>query len=466
MTVPGGGLDVLNLATAIADQLNSLILAGEVLQTATDSFGGTSIPVPLTGPQTIHEIGLDGDTPYNASIPAGYNYVVYTGDTSSTLSGNNVEIISGTVGSSFVVTGTSTVAASGGNNTIAASGNYLISAGAGNDTIAGRGDGTLAGGLGANLMFAATGSNLIESIGQDTIVGGSGLTTVTSSGTSSIIFGSTLGGGLTVSISGALATISASNSDLSTTLAGSAALVFGGQLTPGTLSVTDAGSNDSISALGSATTVTASPASNNLFVFGGSAALTFFGSSSAATILGGSSTNSIVGGTGGVLFGSEGNDTVVGTAPGGATIFGTANHEVTYLGNGPLLYAAGAGNETLNAAGSTGPNDLFAVGSGNASIIGGAATNLFDAGAGSDTFTGGAGSNTYFFLAENTGGAGNHDFVTNLSSTDAVGLIDYNPAASSIAVANGSSTLTLSDKTQITFVNVTDITNNIHYGHS
>jgi len=94
-------------------------------------------------------------------------------------------------------------------------------------------------------------------------------------------------------------------------------------------------------------------------------ALTFVGSSNAATICGGSATNNIVGGTGGVLFGSEGSDhDHPATAPGGATIFGTAGHDVTYLGDGDMLYAPPAlAMRTLSAAGfRPGTNDLFAVG--------------------------------------------------------------------------------------------------------
>ncbi len=158
------------------------------------------------------------------------------------------------------------------------------------------------------------------------------------------------------------------------------------------------------------------------------------------------------------------NSTISGQAPGGATVFGTAGHDVTYLGGGTLLFGAGAGNETLNAAQSTGTNDVFAVGSASVSVVGGAGTNLYDAGSGSDTFTGGSGSNTYFFLAVNTAGVGAHDYITNLSNADAVGLIGYNSAKSSISIANGSTTLTLSDKTEITFLNVTNLSNNIHYG--
>ena len=99
----------------------------------------------------------------------------------------------------------------------------------------------------------------------------------------------------------------------------------------------------------------------------------------------------------------------------------------------------------------------------NDSIVGGSGSNSFNAGAGSDTFTGGgSGGDTFWFLASNTDGS--HDYIVNFASNDVVNLFGYNEAASTTSVVNGSTTLTLSDDTQITFVNVTNITNNIHYG--
>jgi hypothetical protein len=155
---------------------------------------------------------------------------------------------------------------------------------------------------------------------------------------------------------------------------------------------------------------------------------------------------------------------VTGNVTGGATLFGSSDHSVTYLGAGNLLYAAGAGNETLNAANSSGTNNLFAstVAGATDSLAGGSGANTFSAGGGADTFTGGGGSNSFFFMAKYT--VGSHDVVTNLASTDSVSLIGYDPTKSSTATAAGSTTLTLSDNTQITFLNVTNINNNIHYG--
>jgi Ca2+-binding RTX toxin-like protein len=420
VTVALGTGDVLHLAQQIGALLSTLQGSS-----ALDAQSGTigSLPSPTAGGGTKTELMITGNVSGSATIPAGWNYVVDNSTVPTTVSGANLALITGTAGGSFNVSGQSTVAVEGGNNSVSASGLYMISTASGNNTVSATGIGTVATDIGSNLI-GVSGINDVLSVGHDTVLAGVGLTTVNSAGSNSLIFGNANGQGL--------------------------------------LTVTDTGSNDTVAGMGSATTVTAGAGSHGLFVFGSSGSLTFVGGSTAATVLGSSIGSSVVGGSGGVLFGSEGHDTVSGKAPGGATIFGTSGHDVTYLGAGNLLYAATAGSETLNAAGSSGTNALFAVGSANASIMGGSGTNLYDAGAGADTFTGGSGSNTYFFLAANT--AGSHDFITGLSSTDAVGLIGYDSTASSISVANGSATLTLSDKTQITFLNVTNINNNIHYG--
>jgi len=104
--------------------------------------------------------------------------------------------------------------------------------------------------------------------------------------------------------------------------------------------------------------------------------------------------------------------------------------------------------------------------SGNTSMVGGSNANLFDAGRWLRHLHHRWLRQQHVTSSWRPITAGNHDFVTNLSGTDLVGLIGYNPAASAISVANGSAPLTLSDNTQITFVNVTDIANNIHYSNN
>jgi Ca2+-binding RTX toxin-like protein len=232
----------------------------------------------------------------------------------------------------------------------------------------------------------------------------------------------------------------------------------------GPLNVVDSGTNDTIDGINSPMTVTASAGSTGLLVFGATVGgLDFLGGNSSATVFTGAGTNTIAGGTGGLLLSSGGNDAVSGAAPGGATLFGTSNSSVTYTGAGNLLYAAGAGNETLNAAGSTGNNYFVAssiVGA-NDSITAGSGSDTMIAGAGSDTFSGGPGADTFAFFSQFT--AGSHDFITGLTPGDNVALGGYGSAATSTSTSNGSTTITLADNTQITFVNVTNPAN-VHFG--
>jgi Ca2+-binding RTX toxin-like protein len=126
-----------------------------------------------------------------------------------------------------------------------------------------------------------------------------------------------------------------------------------------------------------------------------------------------------------------------------------------------LFYSGGPGSGGIDASLSKGPNDIWAGGfGGNNSLIGGAGNDLLTAGSGSDTLTGGGGENGFYFWAVN-GGPNSHNIITDFSFIDYVTLGNYGPnapaeAIASATVANGSTTITLSDKTTITFVGVTN----------
>ena len=77
------------------------------------------------------QLFFDPAVPTAATIPTGWDVVVNTGVAGSTLAGSNTDIIGGTAGGTYIVGGNSTVAAQGGQNTVSASGTYVLSFGPG-----------------------------------------------------------------------------------------------------------------------------------------------------------------------------------------------------------------------------------------------------------------------------------------------------------------------------------------------
>jgi hypothetical protein len=477
VTVPGvsgtivlssGTGDTLNIAQMIGAALATLSGGGNLAVTPVSSPGGLSTSPPTT-PGTTNELLLTGSS-INGSIPSGYQVVVVTGG-GNTLTGSGVEILGGSIGGTYSVVGNSTIAATGGDNLLVANstagGQFTISTGPGNNTVVASGTGQVADGPGSNVVFAA-GNTTVQAAGQDTVVAGAGTTSLVASGSNSLIFGDFAAGGTLVgAVSGNTSTISAANSNASLTVSGTHQLIFGSASGPGQLNVLDKGTGDTISGLNSATTVTAGTGSTGLLVFGGSGGLDFVGGAAAATVLTAAGPNSVTAGSGGILMAGGGTDTVFGNATGGATLFGSAGHAMTYTGPGTILYAAAGGNETLSAASATGVGTFFAStqAGANDAIVGGSGGNVFVAGSGADSFTGGAGADAFDFLSKFTQGAGSTNVISSLGSNDAVNLFGYDSTKSSSAVSGGSVTLTLSDSTKITFLNVSSLpTANIHYG--
>jgi hypothetical protein len=464
-TTPGAGSgDALNLAAQITAQLTSMGTAGTLR--VTNNAGSGAIPAPpAVGAGTVAELVLSGPGGLMATVPAGYSYVLAQASTADTITGSNIMLAGGPAGGLYDVSGTSSVAATGGSNIIFATGNFMVSTAEGTNTVSASGTGTVATDTGANLIFASGNTNVL-SVGQDTVVAGSGSTALQSSGANSLIFGDFGGsdGVMNLALSGGTSTVSSGNSNVTATLTGSSGLVFGAAANGGALNVLDQGTNDTISGLTSAATVTGGTGSSGLLAFGGNAGLDFVGGAAAATVMTAAATNTVAVGSGGLLVASGGDDTVTGSAgSGAATLFGSSGNVLTYTSPGTVLYAAGAGNETLNASGSTGNGTYFAspTSGSNDVIFGGSGTNIFVAGAGSNIFIAGSGTNVFDFLASNT--AGNADFISNLTAADTVNLIGYNPAQTKVSTSGGSTTLTLSDKTQISFIDVASLPASIHY---
>jgi Ca2+-binding RTX toxin-like protein len=168
----------------------------------------------------------------------------------------------------------------------------------------------------------------------------------------------------------------------------------------------------------------------------------FFVAAAGATILGGTGSDTFFGGNGPdcIQGGTAGNNFLqAGSGP--ATLFGGGNGDSLFAGSGSVAQAlhAGSGNETLFGGFSTG-QDTFFAGSGNASI-----------GAG-------GGSNQFVFTDGQAGGA---DTIQGFASgRDLVDLQDYGKneiakALKSQTFADGTATITLSDHTTISFVNLT-----------
>jgi hypothetical protein len=210
----------------------------------------------------------------------------------------------------------------------------------------------------------------------------------------------------------------------------------------------------------------------------GSNALLFGGSGPMEAVLAGTGVDSLIGGSGeAVIFGLQnslifggntgplfvsgaGEITTVVGGTGASTLFGGSSGTIDFFNPnaasqlGAILVAA-AGNETLNAAGSTTSNVLFG-GSGNDAMLGGSGNDVLLAGTGSDTMTGGGGTNVFSLTNGEAGGA---DLITDFNAGDFLLLSGYGSAAAHTAFDNatfaaGSMTIVLPDSTRITFLGV------------
>jgi Ca2+-binding RTX toxin-like protein len=420
ITVPGSGGSITITTSGTANQtlahLISNALAGNPSLVITTYNPSVTIPGATSGKTNELAVTSGGG---NFTVPSGYQYVTiwdYGTGTATTVNGAaGNEVLAGNGGLTYQgVAGFQTVVAGGGGGVndsvnLPTGSVAFVALGAGNDTITSQGSGTLAGGGGNNLLVGAgftssSGSLSIISDGNDTVFAGVGYTTVAAYD---------MPGGISVT-------------------GGSGPLVVG--------------SNDAY------TTVT--------------------GGSGPATIWGGSGQNLVTGGTGSILFvgSSAGGTTTVNGGTGQVTIFGGAGDDINYNNPGSVGSAlmvaygglvAGAGNETLNAAGSNVAVTLAAGAGGNVSLVGGSAGDQLMAGSGNDTIKTGAGNDSIFFWKGNAGGT---DIITDFTSgSDVVILAGYGTGADTTALGTlrttgGSSTITLSDNTTITFSNVTALT--------
>ena len=447
---------------------------------------------PAQSGKTNEAVVIDPAEDATYSVPAGYQALFAGGTADVTLSDT-------AVGNAILV------ANQGNDELIAGAPNDILVAGSGNDSLVGGNyANTVMGGVGFATVFAGAGAmHIVEgsgpmfftgrSNGGSTISGGtgalvadltgnhqtalvgSGPATITAAGSSNDVVGGT--SSLTATITGSGDTVQAGSGSNTVVSAGSGDLIMGSTVAgAGPLMVTEIGTNDTIQGGTNPTTVTASSATQ---VYGGSGSLNFVGGAGMSTVFGGSGATSVTAGAGGVIFNVDGaSSATVNSGAGAVTVFGAPNTSVDLIGSSglPDYVVAGAGNETLNASGSSSSNWLSVATTVSTEstvvMVGGSGSDTLVAGSapGSEIMTGGGGADAFVFFKQVAGGAS--DIITDFNANDAVYIEGYGPGSASAlqaasTVTAAGLTLTLSDGTTITFSNLTDrsaLNGKIQYG--
>ncbi|MCQ8239471.1 hypothetical protein [Rhizosaccharibacter radicis] len=195
-----------------------------------------------------------------------------------------------------------------------------------------------------------------------------------------------------------------------------------------------------------------------------------------ATLVAGGAGDLLVGHGADRLFAASGNTTLVGGAnstlvaadgtlsfegTGTTTVFGGQGRDIV-VGSQAAPAGSGAGHELVVVAGS-GQTTVFGgngaatiwAGRGDVTAVGGTGTELFVAGSGQNSLWIGEGAATVMSFA---GKAGGHLDVHGFrAGKDTLSLQNYGAGSITRSIADNSLTLTLTDRTSITFVGVTDI---------
>ena len=274
-------------------------------------------------------------------------------------------------------------------------------------------------------------------------------------------------------------------------LSSASALFFGNPLSGDF--ITDGGTGSTIMGGGGLTRV---DVTNGVpLVFGGSGSLMFSGTNlpanpfAAPTVVGGGGTASVFANAGGGQFwcgpgdmlfvGGSGGSTVT-AGFGRSTLFGGTGRDLLVSNTG-FCTMVGGGDGAVLVAGSNSFSNVLVAGGGNETLVGAANPfgNLMFAGTGSDVMFGGAGRDTFVaaggdaqmiagsgvdeFIFSNEDGGGRTVIWNFAQGLDHAALFGYGVNAVRDAVANasvafGSTTITLSDNTRVTFANVTKLT--------
>ena len=446
VTVPGPGNTVPDPPpNSVTGGVNELVItAGGVYSIPAGSKGAPDYLVVLENAAPVTIFGSP-----NTSIWGGGSQVTIVDPAVTALSEGAGNAVVTLTGAGDILAGNNqddTITAAGNAESISAgTGNNLLFVSGSHDTVSAQGIATfqLGGSAASDAVFAGLGATSISDAGKgDTLFGGAGQTIVTTSGSDASVVGGSAE--LDVTDSGSGTSIAAGTAAAFVTLAGSGASVSGGVgRFAASLSVLDSGSSDTIHAGQGFTAVTATGGS---FVQGGAGQLNFVGGTGPSTLVGGSGDTTVFGGTGltSVVGGADGAFTYVNTTTGG------------------LYYAAHNGNETVDASLSKAANTIYGGRDPSAHdlLIGGVGNDFMNAGEGADTLVGGGGQNEFFFWSQFGGPNANH-VIGDFSAIDTVFLVNYGGGAAGAAIANattsgGSTTITLSDNTTITFTGVTN----------
>ena len=425
-------------ALLVGNSGNDTISASTANDTLTG--GGGSNLFSVSGANDV--IGVTGASTVRTS---GSNDAVYADASTLALSD------SGTNDALGLSSGTASVTLSGsGANVYGGSGSASVLDDGSDDAI-GAGTGPVMATLGGSGTRVYGGSNTLTVDVASTASGieigpGSGAAAVTVAGGSTTIYGGS--GSLNADVTGSNTRIGLANGPAAITLSGSGAEIFGGS---NTLQVDDLGTSDTIAASTGSATVTA--AGSSAVIVGGGGNLQLIGGANNATVYAGTGSTTITGGSGAM------------------TLYGGAGGLIDVDGGGGLItYQAGPGSETLDAAAASRASIINGGidRSGDDVLTGGSGNDSLFAGNGSDTFTGGGGSNEFVFYQAVINGAAPHDVITDFNSNDVVYLGGYGAAAAANALStasssNGSTTLTLSDNTQITFLDIASATNLVNH---
>jgi len=364
----------------------------------------------LTGNNIVGLIS-DSTVPLTVVDSAQPFQYVATGNGGMTLfaeSANGAFVAEG--GTNIIVTGASHM---GSWNFVLEGGTNQVWANAGNDTI-------VTGASGMDTIGLGSGNDLVSSAGQDMIIGGSGNDTVFATGTNDTVFGGS--GSMTFidanTVPGAQNNIIVGGSGMMTVEGGVGSVTVWGGTGGGTFFGGTAG--------------------NNLMV----------GGSGPVTLVGGGNGDQLYGGPNGgdVLVASTGNETLLGGAGGNNTVWGGTGNDLIVLtgGSNNTVVGGASGNETIWAGSGS---DFMQLQGANADVVAGAG--------GMDTVNAGTGMDNFLFI---NGQAGGTTVINNFNpNVDKIDLINYAPNSYTVASAAGSTTVTLSDHTQIFLAGVSHL---------